>query len=107
MKISHSCAYSLEMMVREIWGLHYRSHLHGRIDADHFEYDPYDAAIYILAPYVMHNCSVDNDSFVHSTMEDLYCLCCRDEYSQEAETAIIEKAEALSTYLAEHYTPAK
>lgn len=107
MKIRHGSAIHLENIVRCVWGLSDRSHLHGRIDADCFESNPYEAALLILAPYVMHDCNVDNDSFVHSTMEDLYCLCSRDEYSQEAEEEIVEKAEALSTYLAEHYTPAK
>ena len=107
MKISYGSAMHLEHIVRHVWGLSDRSHLHGRIDGDCFRSNPYESAVLILAPYVMHDCNVDNDSFVHSTMEDLYCLCSRDEYSQEAEEEIVEKAEALSTYLAEHYTPAK
>lgn len=107
MKISHVGAVHLEHIVRKVWGLSDRSSLHGHIDANTFERDPYESALLILAPYVMHDNSVDDDSFVCTTMFSLFSLCSRDEYSKETEHEIIEKSSALSTYLAEHYTPAK
>lgn len=107
MKISHGSALYLESLVRRIWNLADRSHLHGQIDADCFEHAPYQSAVLILAPYVMHDCSIDRDPFVHTTMEELYCLCSEDEHSLDTETAIIKKAADLSAYLAEHYIPAK
>lgn len=107
MKISHVGAEHLEHIVRKVWGLSDRSSLHGHIDANCFASDPYESALLILAPYVMHDCSVDNDSFVCTTMDSLFSLCSRDEYSKEAEEEIVEKAEALSTYLAEHHIRAK
>lgn len=107
MEIDHGCAIALDAIVSRVWGLTDFSHLYHRIDADWFKSNPFDAAILILAPYVLHDSNVDYDSFVCSTLRSINTLCNMDEYSTEAETEIFQKIKELSTYLAEHYTPAK
>ena len=49
MRISHSDAITLEGIVREVFSCE-RGGMGGYIDADHFEREPFDAALIALAP---------------------------------------------------------
>ena len=49
MRIQHSSAVELEMIVRKVFSCN-RSGMGGYIDADHFESSPFDAALIALAP---------------------------------------------------------
>lgn len=49
MRISHSDAITLEGIVRDVF-LCNRGEMGGYIDADHFESQPFDAALIALAP---------------------------------------------------------
>lgn len=49
MRISHDDAILLESVVRQVFGCS-RGGMGGYIDADHFELQPFDAALIALAP---------------------------------------------------------
>lgn len=49
MRINHSDAISLERIVRHVFSCQ-RGEMGGYIDADHFESQPFDAALIALAP---------------------------------------------------------
>lgn len=49
MRISHSDAITLEGIVRDVFSCN-RGEMGGYIDADHFESQPFDAALIALAP---------------------------------------------------------
>lgn len=49
MRISHGDAISLESIVRRVYSCQ-RGEMGGYIDADHFESQPFDAALIALAP---------------------------------------------------------
>ncbi len=49
MRINHSDAIVLESIVRNVFNCN-RSGMGGYIDADHFESEPFDAALIALAP---------------------------------------------------------
>ena len=49
MRIDHSDAIELESIVRKIFSCQ-RGEMGGYIDADHFESEPFDAALIALAP---------------------------------------------------------
>lgn len=49
MRIDHSSAIVLEQIVREVYNCD-RGGMGGYIDADHFESNPFDAALIALAP---------------------------------------------------------
>ena len=107
MTINHGCAIALEAMVCKLWGLNGAPHLYTRIDADWFEYHPFDAAIFLLAPYVIRDYSVDQDSFVRTTLSFLSGLCNEEISSPEMESKFMDEIISLNTYLSQHYTPAK
>ncbi|MBQ9662782.1 MAG: hypothetical protein IJV40_06490 [Oscillospiraceae bacterium] len=50
MRVSHNDAIVLEGIVCRVYGLHDRGGMGGFIDADHFESQPFDAALLALAP---------------------------------------------------------
>ena len=50
MRVSHNDAIVLEGIVCRVYGLHDRGGMGGYIDADHFESQPFDAALLALAP---------------------------------------------------------
>lgn len=107
MHIEHGIALALEHTVRFHWSLDDRSHLHGTIDADYFEHEPYQAALLMLAPYVLRNPNVDKDSTVKKLMENLYCLDEADEPPQEQVSEFMETINTLSSYLKANYEPAR
>lgn len=50
MKISHNAANRLEKIVMELFDYPIRGGMAGYIDADHFEREPFDAALIALSP---------------------------------------------------------
>lgn len=70
MRISHSDAVVLENVVRKVFSFD-RSGMGGYIDADHFESQPFDAALIALAPLWKNADFGEIESFLYTWEQQL------------------------------------
>ena len=91
MRIEHSAALELEMIVRKVFSCE-RGGMGGCINADHFESAPFDAALIALAPLWQQTGSRLVDDFLskweHALRNDSQSTCDVKSYIQELETIV-------------------
>ena len=74
MRISHNHAIELEAVVRQVFNCD-RAGMGGYIDADHFEHEPFDAALIALAPLWHRGYPHEIEDFLYNWEHQL-----RDDY---------------------------
>ena len=90
MRINHGDAVSLEMIARKVYQCN-RGGMGGYIDADHFEYSPFDAALIALAPLWKNIDSHSVEDFL-SKWESEFC---QESSNEQSVRNYIQELDAL------------
>jgi len=94
MRVSHSSAIELESIVRKVYNYANRGGMGGYIDADHFESEPFDAALIALAPLWTRATVEEVETFLikweHALRKDNCDNLTEQEYTKELKVLVAD-----------------